>query len=347
DQWSFSVSEDIKKTNCSRHNLYFCPYLGIYIPRREKVKSARVPIPNDFVSSTSTSNNLFPKRLRQLFKKQKALLVENTPSDELSSSTASDVENPPIVNTNQQSNSNLNKSINSRTLMRHIQSTNCSKTKQIDDQPYHASCNQDRLKLLLKQQLHKLFQKETVELNCRGTVMKTPSLEMKPRIKSTRTTSAADSSSIVERYTKIRQVLTTPSTEETPMVTKPAEYRNTPTIFRGLSTLGLTVTPLVFSSTKNLQNCSMEATSQSVSRVNSLHSNEEHRSPFKRGLVSPNDSFSNRNSTDDHTQFFRNFQRPYRYARRAAVQRSKLSELLPTVTTEKCFLIPISNHRNS
>ncbi|CAF0962731.1 unnamed protein product, partial [Adineta ricciae] len=347
DQWSFSVSEDIKKTNCSRHNLYFCPYLGIYIPRREKVKSARVSIPNDFVSSTSTSNNLFPKRLRQLFKKQKALLVEKTPSDELSSSTSSDVENPSIVNTNQQSNSNLNKSINSRTPMRHIQSTNCSKTKQIDDQSYHSSCNQDRLKRLLKQQLHKLFQKETVELNCRGTVMKTPSLETKPRIKSTRTTSAADSSSIVERYTKIRQVLTTPSTEEISMVTKPAEHRNTPTIFRGLSTLGLTVTPLVFSSTKNLQNCSTETGSQSVSRANSYHSNEEHRSSFKRGLVSPNDSFSNRNSTDDHTQIFRNFQRPYRYAPRTSVQRSKLSELLPTVTTEKCFLIPITNHRNS
>ena len=102
DQWSFSVSEGIKKTNCSRHNLYFCPYLGIHIPRREKIKSARVSIPNGFVSSTSTSNNLFPKRLRQLLKKQKALLAETTPSDELASSSASDVENPPAVNTNQQ-----------------------------------------------------------------------------------------------------------------------------------------------------------------------------------------------------------------------------------------------------
>ncbi|UJR24706.1 hypothetical protein I4U23_006080 [Adineta vaga] len=352
DQWSLS-SEHLKKTHSSRQNLYFCQSLGLYLPRREKTKSARTSVTDEFVSSKSASNKLFPKRLRQLFKKEKDLLNDKSPSENeqsppshISSSSFSEEENPPVVPTGQQSISNPVKSTNNRSPMHHVQSNNYSRSRQLDNQLYQSS-NQDKFKIILKRQLYRLFQNETIDLNCKGTVMRTPSLELKQRNKTTRTISAADSSSIIERYTKLRQVLTSPINDESSINTKFIDHRHSPTIFRGMSTLGLTVTPLAFSSSKH-PNCSTETLlPQPVTRSNSHHVNEEQRMSLKRGLISSNDSFSNKTSMDDHSRALRNFHRHHRLAPKTAIQRSKISELLPTVTSEKCFLIPISNHRHS
>ncbi|CAF4027974.1 unnamed protein product [Adineta steineri] len=364
DIWSSSSVN--KKLVFPRNNIDFNSNIGLYLPRQDKLKANPISIKNDFISSTSFTNNLFPKRLRRLFKNEKNLLNGSENNSILSDDCLSIEEdnNNQSSNNNQQSHLNRIKSTRTRFPLRHVESSHYSKENQIK-QTDHSS-NQDKFKILLKKQLNRMFNKETTNLNCKGTLIKTISTDIKPQNnKPTRSISIEDSSSssIVERYTKLRRVLITPSIDETPSDDKLLYNQRSPVFFRDLSTLGLSVKPLGFSPQRTLPNNSSEIISQQdnnsllnrslnqsvVSRCSSVHPNDEQRNLLKRhsdkGFISSTETFSNRNSFEDQTQSVRNFHRNHRSASKSAYRRSKITQLLPTVTTEKCFLIPISNHR--
>jgi hypothetical protein len=71
DIWS---SDEIRRK--TKH-LDFDEQIGIYLPKFEKENSQPTEMKNDLICSKVNSNNLFPERLRQLFKKQNELLKEN------------------------------------------------------------------------------------------------------------------------------------------------------------------------------------------------------------------------------------------------------------------------------
>ena len=103
-----------------------------------------------------------------------------------------------------------------------------------------------------------MLTKETIHLNCKGTLLTTSSRQNHL----TRSTSAVDSTSTMERYTKFRQVFLNSSVDQTTT----NKSRQSSFVLRGSSSLGLSVTPLAFSSSKTLQNCSSETISQSGER---------------------------------------------------------------------------------
>jgi hypothetical protein len=67
----------------------------------------------------------------------------------------------------------------------------------------------------------------------------------------------------MERYVRIQQLLISPSPIP-PSINnnKLSDSRQSPFVLRGVSNLGLTVTPLDFSSTRHLQNSSSDKISQ-------------------------------------------------------------------------------------
>ena len=75
DLWSSSSeSENVRKNGFSKRNMEFDEEIGLYLPRYEKCKLSSK---NDFISSTNLTKNLFPKRLKQLFEKEKDLFKED------------------------------------------------------------------------------------------------------------------------------------------------------------------------------------------------------------------------------------------------------------------------------
>ncbi len=72
DLWS--SNEIIRKNHLSKRYLDFDKDLGLHLPRNEKVKSSTK---TDQICSTNLTTNLFPKRLTELFQKQKDLFKTN------------------------------------------------------------------------------------------------------------------------------------------------------------------------------------------------------------------------------------------------------------------------------
>jgi len=98
------------------------------------------------------------------------------------------------------------------------------------------SSNPNKFQILINEQLNNLIPKETIHFNCKGTLLETPSKQKKI----IRSTSATDQISIIERYHKLRRVFINPSFDKTTTTTN---HQST-LVYRGSSTLDLTVTPL-------------------------------------------------------------------------------------------------------
>jgi hypothetical protein len=72
DLWS--SNDIIRKNHLSKRYLDFDKDLGLHLPRDEKVKLSSK---TDQICSTNLRTNLFPKRLRELFEKEKDLFKTN------------------------------------------------------------------------------------------------------------------------------------------------------------------------------------------------------------------------------------------------------------------------------
>jgi hypothetical protein len=66
----------------------------------------------------------------------------------------------------------------------------------------------------------------------------------------------------MERYSKLQQLLISPPLSQPTINSKIINLHQSPLYFQGTSTLGLTVTPLDFASSKIFQNSSLEQISQ-------------------------------------------------------------------------------------
>jgi hypothetical protein len=112
------------------------------------------------------------------------------------------------------------------------------------------SSNPNKFQILINEQLNNLIPKETIHFNCKGTLLETPSKEKQKKI--IRSTSATDQISIIERYHKLRRVFINPSFDKTTTTT--TNHQST-LVYRGSSTLDLTVTPLNRSLSQSGQIC--------------------------------------------------------------------------------------------
>jgi hypothetical protein len=123
------------------------------------------------------------------------------------------------------------------------------------------SVNQEKFEIILKEHLTHLFTRgATTTFHPKRTLIKIPSVDIKHHNISPKTISSLsnpDPTLIMERYDKLQQLLL-PTSSSQPTINN----RQSLLFFQGTSTLGLTVTSLEFSSSKQFQSPSQETITQ-------------------------------------------------------------------------------------
>lgn len=114
------------------------------------------------------------------------------------------------------------------------------------------------MEYLLKEELTNLFHRESTNICSKRSFIRIPSVDIKHENNLLKSNSSIDSTLIMERYTKLKQLLINPSINQSRINSKSNDLRQSPVIFQPISTFGLTVTPLDFSSSKQLQNSSQQ-----------------------------------------------------------------------------------------
>ena len=144
--------------------------------------------------------------------------------------------------------------------LRQIQSNNSSRENQTKQN--EELFNKERLKYLLKEQLNDLFTRETTNINTKRPTIRIPQIQIKHQNFPPRTIPSSDPTLIMERYSKLQQLLISPPLSQPTINSKIINLHQSPLYFQGTSTLGLTVTPLDFASSKIFQNSNLEQISQ-------------------------------------------------------------------------------------
>jgi hypothetical protein len=122
--------------------------------------------------------------------------------------------------------------------------------------------NREKFQYLIKEEICNLLRRETSNISSKRTFIRIPSVEIKHENTPSKSTPQPDSTLIMERYNKLQRILVPPSPSSPSINNKSIDNRQSPLTFQGVSTFGLTVTPLDFSSTKHLPNSSVEKTTQ-------------------------------------------------------------------------------------
>jgi hypothetical protein len=87
-----------------------------------------------------------------------------------------------------------------------------------------------------------------------------------------------------------------------------------------------------------------------VSRCSLNQENEDQKSILlkrhpSKGFISSSQNSLNKSSLDNSTCSMTNYSRHHRPPSKTQFEKAHLSQLLPTVISEKCLLIPISTYR--
>lgn len=140
--------------------------------------------------------------------------------------------------------------------LRHVGSRIHSNEEQLRKE--NQKINREKFQSLLKEQITNIFSRETNHPNDKRTLIKIPSVQIKHQNISPKSNSQTDPNVIIERYQKLQQLLISPTPTQPTIHHKSFEYRQSPILFQGISSFGLTVTPLEFSSSKQLHNSSLD-----------------------------------------------------------------------------------------
>lgn len=117
--------------------------------------------------------------------------------------------------------------------------------------------NREKFQNLLKEQITNIFSRET---NQKRTFIQIPSVQIKHQNIQSKSNTQTDPNLIIERYQKLQQLLISPIPTQPTIQQKSIDFRQSPILFQGISSFGLTVTPLDFSSSKQLLNSSLDKT---------------------------------------------------------------------------------------
>jgi hypothetical protein len=237
--------------------------------------------------------------------------------------------------------------------------------------------NRENFQYLLKEQLSSLFTRETTNISSKRTMIRIPSIQIKHQNLPPKPNPAL----IMERYSRVQHLVITPRPSQ-PTTNKLLNSRQSTFILQEIPTLGLTVTPLDFSSSKYLQNSSVEKISHQetrnrpatqpgqtyfflnknkkkgqicliVSLPSSMRQNEEQQKillkrNIQTGFISASGNFvvSNQNSIDEQTQTNQRFHRHRRSLSKNTIPRAKNFQLLPHIAGKRID-VTFSNRRNS
>ncbi|CAF3340134.1 unnamed protein product [Rotaria socialis] len=376
DRWT-SVENSNTKDDLTRRHLDFHNDIGLYLPRHEKPNSAPISLKGFHANAKLTTNNFTPERIRQLLRKEKDLLTENSWSNQ--KSLIEDQMPPVPTNTFRQSTSiQLSQTNEVRLPLRH--STHKSPSPPQQQQQTNSSLNQDTLKSLLKEHLTSLLTRGASTLNGNRSLVNVPPVEIKQQ-------NRIESKLIEDRYLKMEDLNGTLSFQQQKSNATP------PLVIYPKPTFGLTVTPVDLSSQKNFQSVSLEKMAQKTflqdndsSSVSSSRPStqpiplpsstyqQQQQQPQKvilrRNLETTNSS-SNENFLSHETsiksndqyqtmQNIRKFPSNNRSSSKTGVHRTTMPssstitttttttttiELLPPIISGKRLHIPVGNHR--
>ncbi len=124
--------------------------------------------------------------------------------------------------------------------LRQIQSENSSRGNKFKENS--ESINREKMKYFFKEQISNLFIKETKNINSKRSIITIPSVQIKHQNIQT------NSTSIIQKYNQIQQLLISPSPNQSTVINK----RQSTMIFHEISNLSLTGIPSHFSSSKTL-----------------------------------------------------------------------------------------------